>query len=177
MAVAQECKAARDEPEVIEAYISQLFAGESGDVAKAEPKVCRQFREEAPDEFVRLIGYTLGGAVTLYKLYDDFDVAGGPRPTAPCYGIGGYDDIRGGLDVVLQSEDSYEIVGHGRLWTGMYKGIDSVSTGPCLFPFRITGVPAVDFYYLELGSYGGRGRIVLSLSDLVRQNWVVRLDF
>lgn len=100
--------------------------------------------------------YVLTGT---FKLYDD-DLGG----VNSCWGKGGYDDIRGGLDVVVR-DASHTILATSNLDEGAHTG-----NGVCTFIFAVKGVPKATFYSIEVGH---RGELTYSFDEIVALGWQV----
>ena len=127
-----------------------------------EPDACREFREQHPDEFMTLVGNTISGTVTLHD--DDLFVIDSGSLKGACSGRGGYDDISGGLDVVVK-DGAGAIIAKDELWSGFGAGYNE-----CLLPFQVTHVPTVDFYEIAVGR---RGSLVFSHTELEADEWYV----
>lgn len=102
--------------------------------------------------------YTLTGTMTL-KAAD----SGGPR--SDCHGTGGFDDITGGLDVVVRDQAN-TILATSRL----APGTADIAAATCVLPFAVPGVPTATFYSIEVGR---RGALTYSFADMVGKNWTV----
>ncbi len=91
-----------------------------------------------------------------------------------CAGIGGYDDIREGVDVVVRGP-SDEVVGASSLSSG--KPFPAGSTGSsvlwCDFDFEVEVPPDLDFYTVAIGN---RGDITYSRTDLEAMQWDLTLS-
>ena len=83
-----------------------------------------------------------------------------------CYGMGGYEDIREGLQVVVRNASSV-IVGTGQLRP--QSGADA-DYRECRFVWNINKIAESDFYSVEVGK---RGALIFSLRELQGSNFVV----
>ena len=127
------------------------------------PDICDDFRDQFPDEHARLIGNVISGTFTL--LDDDLLVAPTDSPLKDaCWGSSGYDDISGGLGVVIK-DGAGTIIANDDLWTGKNTGRNA-----CTFPFYVSNVPDADFYTIEVGR---RGSLVYSRDEITRADWSV----
>ncbi len=77
--------------------------------------------------------------------------------TSTCTGTEGYDDMSGGLGVVVY-DDTQRIVGNSSLLRGRPSGITTYTTSfsyeNCTFAFEVGPLPEVPFYQLEIGTRG-----------------------
>lgn len=127
------------------------------------PEICEDFRDQFPDEHARLIGNVISGTFTL--LDDDLLVARTDSPLKDaCWGRGGYDDISGGLGVVIK-DGAGTIIAKDELWSGKNTGRNE-----CTFPFYVSNVPDADFYTIEVGR---RGSLIYSRDEIARVDWNV----
>lgn len=83
-----------------------------------------------------------------------------------CYGVGGYEDVREGLQVVVRDASSV-IVGTGQL-RRQPAGRDT-DYSACLFVWKISNIPQSGFYSIEVGN---RGTIIYAHTDLQRNNFL-----
>ncbi|MEY2422810.1 MAG: hypothetical protein QOI95_2877 [Acidimicrobiaceae bacterium] len=111
---------------------------------------------------------TLTGDVTLYDLDMISDQVGGP-----CTGQGGFNDLRDGAPVVVK-DGAGKIVATGQLGAGKRIGVNGATTvsTECRFPVTVSGIPASDFYQVEVSR---RGAQTYSLADLETATWQVHL--
>ena len=130
-----------------------------------EPDACLEFRRQFPDDFARLIGNTISGTFTLYD--DDLFVVTRESPLkGHCLGQGGYDDIGGGLGVVIKNGEG-KIIANDELWSGKLTGLNE-----CTFPFYITSVPDTDFYQIEVGQTWQSGVFTLRFRVRRLASWI-----
>lgn len=124
---------------------------------------------------------TLDGSLTITSQLVHLAVNEG----APCNGLEGYDDVQGGLDVVVKNEDS-KIVATGALGTGRavgartstYEpikglGVQTTTTYSCVFNWSVAGVPHAAFYTVEIGRRGGG---TFSFDELQARGWNLMLS-
>ena len=133
---------------------------------ESEPDQCVELREKFPTEYEQLVGNVITGTFTLYD--DDLFVVTGDGPLkGGCWGQGGYDDIRIGLDVIIK-DGTGTIIAKGELWPGK-----KTDRNECTFPFYVSGVPSADFYEIEVGR---RGSLVFSRSEMDYNGWQAHLQ-
>lgn len=87
-------------------------------------------------------------------------------PLVGCVGMGGFEDVSGGAQIVVRNE-SAEIIAVGSL-EGLT--LSSDLDGPCVFIFDME-VPRATFYSVEMGRRGGT---TYSFAEMEAQGW--RLD-
>lgn len=87
---------------------------------------------------------------------------------ATCDGSGGYSDIAGGTQVVLE-DGSGSTLATTTLSDGAYDGTS------CVFHFDLLNVPKKAFYALRMGN-ASRGDQRYSYSDMVSRHWATHLD-
>jgi hypothetical protein len=114
--------------------------------------------------FVRGIEeHTLSGTVTVVdSYYSGFD------PGRSCAGDNGYDDIRGGAQVVVM-DGRGETLSTGRLSDGSFDGLG------CVFSFALEDVTRAEFYSLTVASEN-RGELQYSYDELAADDWSVQLS-
>ena len=106
--------------------------------------------------------YTLRGTVTLIATNNlNYDV---PNVGRGCSGQGGYSDLTSGKQVTV-TDASGKVIGVGQLSFGRAE-----SDVTCPFAFEVKGVPAADFYGIELQN---RGTLRFSAVDMKAKNWEV----
>lgn len=104
----------------------------------------------------------------VFKVYGDMtlslgDFAWNESPES-CWGRGGYDDIRGGAQVVVTDADGVT-VGVGRLIDGDPTVYDDRASS-CVFRWEIPNVPdGSSFYAVEISH---RGKVQFSRADITR---------
>lgn len=106
--------------------------------------------------------HTVTGELALY----DFDLIG-LRPGATCSGTGGYDDLRGGQQVVV-ADNSGATLATSNLEPGVFDGLQ------CVFDFTVDDVPTATFYRITLGR-STRGEMQYSYDELAADSWSVHL--
>lgn len=119
-------------------------------------------RDDAPDTQTLTGSFTLTGSSNI------------SRDGASCSGTGGYDDIRGGLGVVVK-DAAGKTIATGQLGPGV--AMQTLDTGAitlydCRFPITLTDVPESDFYEIEVGR---RGSLSYSQEQMEAAGWNVAL--
>lgn len=105
---------------------------------------------------------TVNGAIVLREF----------STSEPCFGRGGFDDMRGGANVVVR-DGNENVIGTGTLESGVL-----VDTGSgrgnhyCEFGFSVELARTADFYTVEVA---GRGGPVYSHADMEENGWEVNL--
>jgi tetratricopeptide (TPR) repeat protein len=108
--------------------------------------------------------YTISGTIELINLYG---IAG---QNNNCFGTSGYQDIRGGTQIIIKDGSGKVLAigktSNGRRYAGQY------SQHICRFTFKISNISRTNFYSIKIGR---RGEIFYSYQDLAKQNWNVNL--
>lgn len=104
---------------------------------------------------------TVNGAIVLREF----------SSSEPCFGRGGFDDMRGGANVVVRDGNG-NVIGTGALESGVL--VDTVSgiSNYCEFGFSVELARTADFYTVEVA---GRGGPVYSHADMEENGWEVNL--
>lgn len=102
--------------------------------------------------------YTLTGTFTLKS-------SSNAGSNLDCHGTGGFDDIKGGLDVVVRDQ-SHTILAASTLGPGK----KNVGATECAFAFTVPNVPRATFYSVAVGH---RGELTYSFAEMVSNGWVV----
>jgi hypothetical protein len=106
--------------------------------------------------------FTLRGLVTLIATNNlNYDI---PNVGRGCSGQGGYSDLTSGRQITV-SDATGKVIGVGQLSYGRAE-----SEVTCRFPFEVKGLPAADFYGIELQR---RGTLRYPIADLKARNWEV----
>jgi hypothetical protein len=114
--------------------------------------------------FVRGIEeHTFSGTVTLVDSAD-----AGFDPGDSCTGENGYDDVRGGAQVIV-TDGRGDTLSTGRLSAGEFDGFG------CVFSFALQDVTRADFYTLTVAG-GRRGELQYSYDELAENDWSVQLS-
>lgn len=110
---------------------------------------------------------TAAPTATLYTLTGSMKLATASieGSNLDCHGTGGFDDMTGGVEVVVRDQAN-TILATGRLGPGK-KNTPGTS---CTFPFTVSGIPEAPFYSVEVGR---RGALTYSFADMVGAGWVV----
>jgi hypothetical protein len=87
-----------------------------------------------------------------------------------CQGTNGYDDVAGGLQVVV-SDESGTVIANGSLDQG--EVVKAEFWNNCEFPFIVSNVPTAKFYRIQ---FGGRGQVSYSYDQMRANGWKVRLS-
>jgi hypothetical protein len=95
----------------------------------------------------------ISGTLTLAGGYD-FDGPEG-RTATTCWGVGGYSDIREGLQVVVRDSSSKILASTSLVFDN--------ATFACRLKWRTDNVPRSDFYSIEIGR---RGELIYSYEEL-----------
>jgi hypothetical protein len=92
------------------------------------------------------------------------------RDDGTCSGGGTYSDLQAGASVVVR-DSAEKVVGLSSLGTG--HSVSTYSRADCAFLLTVSGIPASDFYSIEVGH---RGEVRYSLHDIEGQDWNVDLS-
>lgn len=90
-----------------------------------------------------------------------------------CSGDGGYDDMRGGAQVVVRNAEGVPIA-TGQLapgkWVQLFEDVELLY---CRLPFRLEVPNDEAFYLVEVGS---RGELTYSADDMEERGWHLELE-
>ena len=127
------------------------FENPSGGPARSTPQAPAPVVPSETTETIETNRFS--GTLTLAGGYD-FDGPEG-RTATTCWGVGGYSDIREGLQVVVRDSSSKILASTSLVF-------DSASFA-CRLKWRADNVPKSDFYSIEIGS---RGELIYSHEEL-----------
>ncbi len=89
---------------------------------------------------------------------------------APCWGIGGYDDMAAGTQVTVRNEND-ALIAKGALSEGAISPRGPTGTLPdCDFAFTVRDVPNAAFYTIEVSH---RGELTYSREEMEALDWEV----
>lgn len=117
--------------------------------------------------------YTVRGVPVKHTVTGDMSLHsaqafGSYSPNQSCTGLGGYDDMSEGAQVVVENESGVTLA-TTTLGAGTFDGVD------CVFPFQLENVRPAKFYRVQAGRES-RGAVQYSYADMVRNHWAAHLS-
>jgi hypothetical protein len=123
-------------------------------------KLAIQAAANAPRNPPGAKSFALAGSLTLVHNFYGND---------NCYGSGGFDDIKSGMQVTVRD-------GEGRILATSQVGSGKrVSPSECRFEFAFVAIPKSKFYAIGMATSDKRGLLNYSFEDLQNKDWTISL--